>query len=319
MPALDLASVGELTFEEPGPGRLPVPAPGARGRGGGRDRARVLNAADEVAVEAFLAGAIPFTAIPEVIEATLDAMPRHPAGALRGPLSRPTPRRASARHGSSTRRTEQSRHELGPRLRRVHRCWSSSTRLGHFLAAKAVGMQVEKFFLFFPPKLFSVKRGETEYGIGAIPARRLREDHRDEPRRGAAARGRHRGYYAMPVWKRIFVIAAGPAVNIVVAFLILFGAGASPTRSRRRSGRQHRPPTRPPRRSSRTATRSSPSTASPAATRSSPSARPNCRPSRGPHLRGGRGGRLQGLDAGRGRRDPRRPGEHARDHPVLRR
>ena len=42
--------------------------------------------------------------------------------------------------------------------------------LGHFTAAKAVGMRVEKFFLFFPPKLFSVKRGETEYGVGWIPA-----------------------------------------------------------------------------------------------------------------------------------------------------
>ena len=40
---------------------------------------------------------------------------------------------------------------------------------GHFLAAKATGMRVERFFLFFPPKVVSVKRGETEYGIGAIP------------------------------------------------------------------------------------------------------------------------------------------------------
>ncbi len=42
--------------------------------------------------------------------------------------------------------------------------------LGHFLAAKAAGMRVERFFLFFPPKLVWPKRGETEYGIGAIPA-----------------------------------------------------------------------------------------------------------------------------------------------------
>ena len=40
---------------------------------------------------------------------------------------------------------------------------------GHFTAAKMVGMRVERFFLFFPPKVFSIKRGETEYGIGAIP------------------------------------------------------------------------------------------------------------------------------------------------------
>ena len=41
---------------------------------------------------------------------------------------------------------------------------------GHFIVAKAVGMRVERFFLFFPPKLVSIKRGETEYGIGMIPA-----------------------------------------------------------------------------------------------------------------------------------------------------
>ena len=42
--------------------------------------------------------------------------------------------------------------------------------LGHFAAAKAVGMRVERFSLFFPPTLLRVRRGETEYAIGAIPA-----------------------------------------------------------------------------------------------------------------------------------------------------
>src|ERR1700676_3353252 len=41
--------------------------------------------------------------------------------------------------------------------------------IGHFLAAKAVGMRVERFSLFFPPKLVGFKRGETEYQIGALP------------------------------------------------------------------------------------------------------------------------------------------------------
>jgi regulator of sigma E protease len=40
---------------------------------------------------------------------------------------------------------------------------------GHFAVAKAVGMRVERFSLFFPPKLVGVKRGETEYSIGALP------------------------------------------------------------------------------------------------------------------------------------------------------
>ena len=41
---------------------------------------------------------------------------------------------------------------------------------GHFAAAKAVGMRVERFSLFFPPLLARKKIGETEYAIGSIPA-----------------------------------------------------------------------------------------------------------------------------------------------------
>src|SRR5258708_12874557 len=41
--------------------------------------------------------------------------------------------------------------------------------LGHFLAAKRVGIKVLKFQLGFNPTVFSVKRGDTEYGIGALP------------------------------------------------------------------------------------------------------------------------------------------------------
>ena len=41
---------------------------------------------------------------------------------------------------------------------------------GHFTVAKAVGMRVERFSLFFPPKIVGIRRGETEYMIGAIPA-----------------------------------------------------------------------------------------------------------------------------------------------------
>ena len=41
---------------------------------------------------------------------------------------------------------------------------------GHFTVAKLVGMRVERFSLFFPPTIARVRRGETEYAIGAIPA-----------------------------------------------------------------------------------------------------------------------------------------------------
>jgi regulator of sigma E protease len=93
---------------------------------------------------------------------------------------------------------------------------------GHFFAAKATGMRVERFFLFFPPKLVSVKRGETEYGIGAIPAGGFVKISGMNPDEVLPEGEEHRGYYQQPVWKRIVVIGAGPAVNIVLAFAILF-------------------------------------------------------------------------------------------------
>ncbi|HEY2767784.1 MAG TPA: M50 family metallopeptidase [Solirubrobacteraceae bacterium] len=96
---------------------------------------------------------------------------------------------------------------------------------GHFAAAKAVGMRVERFSLFFPPKLFGVRRGETEYMIGAIPAGGYVRITGMSPRERDKIdlRIAHRTYYAQPVWKRLVVIAAGPAMNVLVAFAILWG------------------------------------------------------------------------------------------------
>ena len=95
--------------------------------------------------------------------------------------------------------------------------------LGHFMAAKAVGMRVERFALFFPPLLFRVRRGETEYAIGAIPLGGYVRISGMSPREDLPEEVRDRAYHAQPPWKRIFVISAGPAMNVFVAFVILFG------------------------------------------------------------------------------------------------
>ncbi len=94
--------------------------------------------------------------------------------------------------------------------------------LGHFWAAKAVGMRVEKFSLFFPPTLFSVKRGETEYAVGAIPAGGYVKISGMNPAEELPDEVRTRAYYAQPVWKRIVVIAAGPVMNLLLAAILLF-------------------------------------------------------------------------------------------------
>lgn len=92
---------------------------------------------------------------------------------------------------------------------------------GHFAVAKATGMRVEKFFLFFGPKLVSVKRGETEYGIAAIPLGGFVKITGMNPEEEFPPEVAHRAYYRQPVWKRIVVIGAGPAVNIALGLAIL--------------------------------------------------------------------------------------------------
>jgi regulator of sigma E protease len=94
--------------------------------------------------------------------------------------------------------------------------------LGHFAAAKAVGMRVERFSLFFPPLIARHRRGETEYAIGALPLGGYVKITGMNPAEEIPPAVAHRAYYRQPVWKRVFVISAGPAVNIVLAFLILW-------------------------------------------------------------------------------------------------
>ncbi len=96
--------------------------------------------------------------------------------------------------------------------------------LGHFTVAKAVGMRVERFSLFFPPILLRLKRGETEYAIGALPLggyvkiTGMNPEELDD----LDPEVHRRAYYSQPPWKRIAVILAGPGVNILIAFVLFW-------------------------------------------------------------------------------------------------
>jgi regulator of sigma E protease len=96
--------------------------------------------------------------------------------------------------------------------------------LGHFTVAKLVGMRVERFSLFFPPTLVRVRRGETEYAIGAIPAGGYVKitGMNPEELKDLDPEVTRRAYYAQPPWKRIAVILAGPGVNIAIAFVLFW-------------------------------------------------------------------------------------------------
>ncbi len=96
--------------------------------------------------------------------------------------------------------------------------------LGHFTVAKLVGMRVERFSLFFPPTIYRVKRGETEYAIGSIPAGGYVKITGMSPEEigGLDPEVARRAYYTQAPWKRIVVILAGPGVNIAIAFLLFW-------------------------------------------------------------------------------------------------
>ena len=95
--------------------------------------------------------------------------------------------------------------------------------LGHLLTAKWGGMKVTEYFLGFGPRLWSIRRGETEYGIKAIPAGGYVKilgmtsaeevDPADEPRT----------YRQRPFHNRLLVAVAGSAMHGVMAFVLLWG------------------------------------------------------------------------------------------------
>ncbi len=98
---------------------------------------------------------------------------------------------------------------------------------GHFAAAKAVGMRVERFSLFFGPLLIKKRWGETEYGIGPIPLGGYVKISGMNPNEAIPPEVVARAYYNQPVWKRVVTILAGPAVNILIAFIIFVGVFSS--------------------------------------------------------------------------------------------
>ena len=99
--------------------------------------------------------------------------------------------------------------------------------VGHFVTAKWTGMKATQFFLFMGPKLWSFRRGETEYGVRAYPVGAFVRiigmnnlddvDPEDEPR----------AYRNQSYPKRMLVITAGSLMHIIIAIALLFGVYAT--------------------------------------------------------------------------------------------
>lgn len=94
--------------------------------------------------------------------------------------------------------------------------------LGHFLVAKACGVKVLKFSFGFGPKLLSFTKGETEYQIALLPLGGFVKMAGDVPGEELEPEEAHRGFLAQPPWKRMAIVIAGPAFNLIFPVLIYF-------------------------------------------------------------------------------------------------
>src|SRR5580704_9494020 len=92
---------------------------------------------------------------------------------------------------------------------------------GHFIAAKLSGIRVDVFSFGFGPRIFGVKRGDTDYRLSALPFGgyvRMAGDNPVEERTGADYE-----FLSKPRWVRMIIAVAGPTMNILLAFVVFWG------------------------------------------------------------------------------------------------
>ena len=129
--------------------------------------------------------------------------------------------------------------------------------IGHLVPAKLFGVKVTQYMIGFGPTIWSKRKGETEYGVKAIPLggyiamigmfppgkggaakedstgffRTLVQDARDSSAESITTGDEHRAFYRLPVWKRIVVMFGGPFMNLLLAIVLfavlLMGFGIS--------------------------------------------------------------------------------------------
>jgi membrane-associated protease RseP (regulator of RpoE activity) len=94
---------------------------------------------------------------------------------------------------------------------------------GHFLAAKATGMKATEFFFGFGPRLWSTKRGETEYGVKALPLGGYVRIIGMNPLEEVPPEDMGRTYREKKFWEKSVVVLAGVGTNFLIAFLLFVG------------------------------------------------------------------------------------------------
>src|SRR5215510_16011500 len=94
---------------------------------------------------------------------------------------------------------------------------------GHMVTAKAFGMKVTRYFVGFGRTLWSFRRGETEYGVKAIPLGGFVKIVGMTPQDDDVEPGdEQRAMWRYPVWKRTVVMAAGSVTHFIIGFILLW-------------------------------------------------------------------------------------------------
>ncbi len=99
--------------------------------------------------------------------------------------------------------------------------------LGHFVAAKALGVKVLKFSIGFGPRIAGFRRRGTEYLVSALPLGGYVKMAGDDPGEEVPPEDRGHGFLEQPPWKRLVIAFAGPAANLVFPVAIYFALGLS--------------------------------------------------------------------------------------------
>jgi membrane-associated protease RseP (regulator of RpoE activity) len=94
---------------------------------------------------------------------------------------------------------------------------------GHFLTARHFGMKATQFFVGFGPTIFSRTKGETEYGVKAIPAGGFVKIVGMTPLEDVAPGDEDRVFYKQPAGRKTVVLAAGSTVHFLICIVLVFG------------------------------------------------------------------------------------------------
>lgn len=94
---------------------------------------------------------------------------------------------------------------------------------GHFIIAKKTGMRVDEFAIGFPPRLFVLKRGETEYTFNLLPIGGFVRIFGENPVTAEDTLDEPRSFAARPKWAQALVLIAGVTMNVIFAWLLFAG------------------------------------------------------------------------------------------------